>query len=147
MDSATNVSFSTVRIVLKIDMNLPLFKKSKSQMSLQAGKSKSFCWAKFHLKNLKDGTQHRVLWVDERLFTKKAIHLRQNSQIFAVNKENISLNEWNAYKCQKSVPLMVCDGVTSTGKKIPSSLLYKGSKPTNMLIKICWNNNWFLESL
>ena len=71
------------------------------------------------MEKLKDGMQPSVLWTDKMLFTVQAIHNHQNYRIYAVNKEDIPMNERIAYKRQKPACVMVWAGVTSTGEKAP----------------------------
>ena len=49
--------------------------------------------------------------------TVPAIHNHQNDRIYAVNKEDIPLNERVVYKRQKPESVMVWASVTSTGEK------------------------------
>ena len=45
------------------------------------------------------------------------IHNPQNDLIYAVNKEDIPLNERITHKCQKPASVMVWAGITTTGEK------------------------------
>ena len=103
--------------VMKIDLNLSPFKKSKAQVLSQIIKVKRLSRAKSLFEKLKDGRQPPVLWTDKKLLTVLEIHNYQNDRIYAVNKENIPLNERIAYKRQKPASVMVWVGVTSTGEK------------------------------
>ena len=75
-----------------------------------------------------DGRQPPVLWTDKELFSVQATHYHQNNRIYAVNKEDIPLNERIAYKHQKAVSVMVWAGVTSTGEKTPLIFVEEGVK-------------------
>ena len=52
----------------------------------------------------------------QELFTVQAIHNHQDDRIYAVNKEDVPLNEPIAYERQN---LIVRAGVASTGEKTP----------------------------
>ena len=67
-----------------------------------------------------------MLWTDEKLLVIQAIHNHQNGRIYAVNKEDIPLNERIAYKRQKPASVMVWAGVTSTGEKPPLIFTVEG---------------------
>ena len=117
MASEANVSYDTMHTVLKIDLNLSPFKKSKAQVLSYIVKVKRLSLAKLLFETLKNGRQPPVLWTDKKLFTVLEIHNHQNDRIYAVNKEDIPLNERIAYKRQKPASVMVWVGVTSTGEK------------------------------
>ena len=51
-----------------------------------------------------------------------------NDRIYAVSKDDITLNEWIAYKHQKTASVMVWAGVTSTGEKTPLIVNEEGVK-------------------
>ena len=153
MAKAANVSYGTMQTVLKNDLNVSSFKKSKAQVLSQTVKAKRMSRAKLLLEKLKDDSQPPVLWTDEKLFTVQAVHNHQNDRIWAVNKEDIPLNERIAYKRQKPASVMVWAGVTSTGEKTPLIFIEEGVKINqhvylNMLKKqlVPWINATFKES-
>ena len=125
--SEANVSYDIMQTVLRNDLNLSPFKKSKAQLLSQTAKVKRFSRAKVRLGKLKDGKQPPVLWTDEKLFTVQAIHNHQNDRIYAV-KKYISLNERIAYKRQKPASVIVWAGVTTTGEKTPLIFIEEGAK-------------------
>ena len=124
--SEANVTYGTLQTVLKIDLNLSPFKKNKAQVLSQTVKVKRLNRAKILFKKFKDGRQPPVLWTDERLLTVQAMHNHQNDSMYAVNKEDIPLNERIANKCQKSASVMVWEGVASTGGKTPPIIIERG---------------------
>ena len=72
--------------------------KSKARVLSQTVIAKRLCRAKLHLEKLKDGRQPPVLWTNKKLSTVQMLHNHQNDQMYAVNKEDIPLNERIAYK-------------------------------------------------
>ena len=80
------------------------------------------------MEKLEDGMQPPVLWTDEKLFTVQAVHNHQNDRIYAINKDDIPLNERLMFQRQKPAPVMVWGGVTSTGEKIPLIFIEEGVK-------------------
>ena len=115
--SEANVSYGMMQTVLKIDVNLSPFKKSKAQVLSQTVKAKRFCLAKLLLKKTQ-GWQAASSAVDRlNVIHSQAIRNHQNDRIYAVYKEGIPLNEQIAYKHQKQASVMVWAGVCSTGEK------------------------------
>ena len=142
-----------MQTVLKIDLNQSSFKKSKTQVQSQTVKAKRLNRAKHLLEKLKDGRQSPGLWTDRKLFTVQAIHHHQHDRIYAVNKEDIPLNERIAHKRQNPASVMVWAGVTSTGEKTPLIFIEEGAKIKqhvylNMLNEqlVPWINTTFKES-
>ena len=84
-----------------------------------------------------------MLWRDKKLLTVQAIHNHQNDRIYAVNKEDIPLNEQIAYKRQKPKSVMVWADVTTTGEKTPLIFIEEEAKINQHVEK----NNWFLGSM
>ena len=105
--SEAGVSFETMQNVLKIDLNLSPYKKTKVQLLSQAAKTKILERGKLLLEKLEDGMQQPVLWTDEKLFTVQAVHNYQNNRIYAVNKDNIRLDERLTFQRQKPASVMV----------------------------------------
>ena len=101
--------------MLKIDLNLSPYKKTKVQLLSQASKTKILERGKLLLEKLEDSMQPPVLWTDEKLFTVQAVHNHQNDWIYAVNKDDIPLNERLMFQRQKPASAMVWGGITSTG--------------------------------
>ena len=131
--SEANVCYGTLQTVLKIDLNLSPFKKIKAHVLSQTVKAKGLSRAKLLLEKLMDGRQPPVLWTEKELFSVQATHYHQNNRIYAVNKEDIPLNERIAYKHQKAVSVMVWAGVTSTGEKTPLIFVEEGVKVNQQL--------------
>ena len=57
-----------------------------------------------------------MLWSDEKLFTVQVMYNHQNDQIYAVNREDIPLNERMSYERQKPLSVLFLAGVTSAGE-------------------------------
>ena len=114
--------------MLIIDLNLSPFKKNKAQVLSQTIEAKRLSRAKPLFEKLRDGWQPTVLWRDNKLFTFQAIHNYQNDRIYAVNKKDIPLNDKIAYERQKPAPVIVLEGLTSTGEKTPFIFLEEGGK-------------------
>ena len=112
--------------MLKIDLDLSPFKKSKAQVLSQTVNAKFLSRAKILFEKLKDGRQPPVLWTDKKLLAVQVMHNHQNDRIYAVSKEDIPLNERIAYKHQKPASILVWADVASTGKILPSSSLKRG---------------------
>ena len=126
--SAAGVSYGTMQNVLKNDLNLSPYKKTKAQLLSQAAKTKRAQRSKLLLEKLADDTQPPVLWTDEKLFTVQAVHNHQNDRIYAVNKGDIPLNDRLMFQRPKPASVMVWAGVTSTGKKTPLFFNEEGVK-------------------
>ncbi|XP_076067677.1 uncharacterized protein LOC143040467 [Oratosquilla oratoria] len=126
--SEAGVSYGTMQNVLKKDLCLKPYKKTKVQLLSQATKTKRLARGKLLLEKLENGTQPPVLWTDEKLFTVKAVHNHQNDRIYAVHKEDIPLNELLMFRRQKPASVMVWGGVTSTGQKTPLIFIDEGVK-------------------
>ena len=86
-----------MQTVLKIDLNLSPFNKSKAQVLSQNVKAKRLSRTKLLFEKLKDGRQPPVLRLAEKLFTVQALHNHKHDRINAVNKEDIPLNGRIAY--------------------------------------------------
>ena len=99
--SEAGVSYGTMQNVIKIDLNLLPYKKTKVQLLSQAAKNKRLERGKFLLEKLEDSMQPPVLWTGEKLFTVQAVHNHQNDRIYAVNKDDIPLNERLMFQRQK----------------------------------------------
>ena len=56
------------------------------------------------------------------------MHNHQNDRIYAVNKDDIPLNERLMFQKQKPASVMVWGGVTSTGEKTPLIFIEEGVK-------------------
>ena len=112
--------------LLKIDLNPSLFKKSKARVLSQTIKTNRLSRAELLLAKLRDGRKPPVLWTDKKLFTVQEIYNHQNDWIYAVNKEDIPLNEGIAYKRKKIASVIVWAGVTSTVEKTPLNIIEEG---------------------
>ena len=84
-----NVSQSTMRRLLKNNLQLKAYKITKNQTSLGCHKKKRLEREKLLLNRLFDDTQPTILWTDEKLFTIQAIHNPQNDRIWTKNKESV----------------------------------------------------------
>ena len=93
----TNVNYGKMQTVLQVDLKLTAFKKLKAQLLSQTIKAKWLSRAKMLLDKLKDGMQPPVLWTDEKLFILQAIHNNQSKRIYALRKEDITVNERIAF--------------------------------------------------
>ena len=94
-----------------------------------------------------------MLWTDKKLLTVQAIHNHQNNRIFAVNKEDIPLNEQIVYKRLRPASVLVCTDGTSSGEKTPLIFIEEGVQINqhvylNMLKEqlVPWINATFKES-
>ena len=121
--SEAGESYGTVQHVIKKDLKLSPYKKTKAQLLTPAAKTKRLQRAKLLLKNLRDGTQPPVMWTDEKLFTVQAVHNHQNGWIWAANKQGIPLNNRLMFQRQKPASVMVW---LQLERKLPSSSLKKG---------------------
>ena len=126
--SAAGVSYGTMHNIIKNDLKLFPYKKTKAQLLSEAAKTKRLQRAKLLLEKLRDGTQPPVLWTDEKLFTIQAVHNHQNDRIYAANKQDIPLNDRLMFQRQKPASVMVWAGVTSTGEKTPLFFIEEGVK-------------------
>ena len=114
--------------VIKKDLKVFPYKKTKAQLLTQPAKTKRIQRAKLVLKKLRDGTQPLVLWTDGKLFTVQAVLHHQNDRIWAVNKQDIPLNYRLMFQRQKPVSVMVWAGVGATGEKTPLFFFEEGVK-------------------
>ena len=103
--------------VIKKDLKLCPYKKTKPLLLTQGAKTKRLQRAKLLLKKLGDGTQPPFWWTGEKLFTVQAVHNYQNDRIRAANKQDIPLNNRLMFQRQKPASVMVLAGVPSTGEK------------------------------
>ena len=126
--SEARVSYGMMQNMLKIDLNLSPYKKTKVQLLSQAAKTKRLKRGKLLMEKLEDGMQPPVLWTDEKLFTVQAMHNHQNDQIYAVNKDDIPLNERLMFQRQKPASVVVWGWVTLTGEKTPLIFIEEGVK-------------------
>ena len=105
--------------LIKKDLKLSPYKKTKALLLTQAAKTNRLQRAKLLMKKLRDGTQRPVLWTNEKLFTVLAVHNHQNDWIWEANKQDIPLNNRLIFQRQKPAFVMVWAGVASTREKTP----------------------------
>lgn len=123
-----SVSRSTMKRVVREDLKLVPFKKSRRHLLSEATKKKRLVRGRELLRRLRSGTAPPVLWTDEKLFTVQAIHNHQNDRVLARDKEDIPVEERTAFRRQKPDSVMVWGGVTTDGKKTPLHFIEEGVK-------------------
>ena len=132
-----NVSPSTMRRLLKNDLQLKAYKITKRQLLSAATKKKRLEKVKLLRNKLLDDTQLTILWTDEKLFSIQAIHNPQNDRIWTKNKESVPVELRTSFRRQKPASVMVWAGVTSNGLKTPLIFVEDGVKVNQRVYWTC----------
>ncbi len=134
----------TMRNLVKKDLGIRPYKKTKCQLPSAAIRAKRLARAKFLCKELQSAPHSPVIWLDEKLFTVQAIHNVQNDRVYGKCLDSIPVEVRTTFCCQKPTYIMVWTAVTSDGHRSPlSSSSWRESRSTRLCTKTCWSQRCF----
>lgn len=112
-----NVSVTSMRTIVKNDLQLSPYKMRKRQYLTPAQKHKRLERAKLLLGELKAGTAEReIVFSDEKLFTIEATVNNQNDRVYAKSSADIDDSVRIVFRRQKPSSLMVWAAVSKSWK-------------------------------
>lgn len=125
----------TMRNVIKKDLGMRPFKKTKRQLISAPTRAKRLMRAKLLRQQLQSASMPPVVWSDEKLFTVQAIHNSQNDRVYGKNLQEIPVETRTAFRRQKPASIMVWAAVTSDGHKSPLIFIPEGVKINQVVYK------------
>jgi hypothetical protein len=129
-----NVDRCTIRRILKEDLNVHPFKKTKRQFLTEATKKSRKERCQQLISRLATRNLENWMFVDEKLFTIEESHNPQNVRVYSQSKSNLSIAQLTVEKSHTPKGVMVFAGVSKKGKPKERGVRLTGERYLNEVL-------------
>ena len=119
MAKETDMSEFTVREIVKNNLKLTVYRKTRLHLISDATRLKRLRRSLVLLKLLRDGMAGPVCSTDEKIFSVQPVHNSQTDSVLGKDRSSIPLARRAVFRRQKPVSVMVWAGVLDDGMKLP----------------------------
>ena len=116
MAKETKTNSESMRRLVRKDLGMKPYKMHKRQLLTTLNKKKRLERCKAMLSRFTHGRHNQILFSDEKVLTVQHILNKHNHRILATDKSTLPESTFRISRTQKTASVMVCAGVTASGR-------------------------------